>query len=277
MVLDTLTLTLLFIFISAFVAVLIRKIKKDKCLKDFRKNTVILENRDGKRIKGKMNVKSTGLEFVYPQTLNDESGFFINTFLLYKTEYSDINLLIRYIDDMNQDERDERNKELKRTFHPLKLRRFLRKVANLLRTVKDSILEIFNLASNHLGKNTAVGMVMASQDKYINKIMSEIFATVDNSFEALLENYIGYRVILELNKGENIIKYKGILKRYTSEFIELIDVDYSDQTNTKDNNRNDERSTAEIKKEEKEKVDMIIPRRYGIVRGLAEEWSHNCL
>ena len=39
------------------------------------------------------------------------------------------------------------------------------------------------------------------------------------SFEPLLERYIGHRVILELIKGDKLLKYSGVLKstvRYTN-------------------------------------------------------------
>ncbi len=275
--LDTLTITFLFVFISAFIAVVLRKIKKDKCLKDFNKNTITLEKRDSKRVKGKVHVISTGLEFIYPQSLKDESGFCINSFLLYKTEYPSIQLLIRYFDDMSSKEKVEREKDLKKSFHPSRMRRYFRKVANFFKTIKDSLLEIFNLVSNQIGKNTAAGMVMASQDKYIDKIKSELFATVDNSFEPLLEKYIGYRVILELSRGEEIEKYKGILKRYTGEFIELIDVDYVDPIHYKDADDSNVKRADTVDENISEKVDMVVPRRYGVVRGLAEEWSYKCM
>ena len=273
---DTLTITLLFIFISALVVVIIRKIKKDKCLKDFKKNTVILEKRNGERIKGELQVASTGLEFVYSGPLQDESDFCMNSFLLYKSEFPKIQLLIRSLDDLSEKARIEREKELERTFHPTKFRRFLRKIANFFRTIKDSLLEIFNLVGNQLGKNTAFGMVLASQDKYINRIKNELFATGDNSFEPLLEKYIGYRVILELDRDDNDTKYNGILKRYTSEFIELIDVDYTNNSIDNDINLNRSSNNPAVKqgytgKKISKKADLVIPRRYGVVRGLAEK------
>ncbi|MFP4016558.1 MAG: hypothetical protein ACLFUI_05955 [Halanaerobiales bacterium] len=290
---DVFTLTILFIFISALIVVVVRKVKKDKCLKDFRKNTITLEKTDGKIVKGKLNVMSTGLEFIYPEALQDESGFCINSFLLYKSEYLVVQLLIRYLDDMSDKERDERDKDINHTIHPSRTRRYLRKLANFFRTIKDSILEIFNLVSNQVGKNTAAGMVMASQDKYISKVKNELFATVDNSFEPLLEKYIGYRVILELNRGDTSVKYKGILKRYTAEFIELIDVDLDYSIEYKES---DEKGIQLEKEEQKDsiieegiesdevaanrvgkKADLVVPRRYGIVRGLAEDWSYRCL
>ena len=58
---------------------------------------------------------------------------------------------------------------------------------------------------------------------------------------------------LELVKGAQVFQFPGVLKDYTSEFIELMDVDYrlgqSDQTR---------------------KADIVVLRNYGIVRHLAE-------
>jgi hypothetical protein len=46
--LDAAAITIIFIVLSALVAVVLRKIKKDKCLKDFRDDTVCLELLNGK-------------------------------------------------------------------------------------------------------------------------------------------------------------------------------------------------------------------------------------
>lgn len=80
---------------------------------------------------------------------------------------------------------------------------------------------------------------------------NEVYGLVETSYEALLEDYISERVILELKSGDEWIKYNGVLKDYTVEFIELIDIDYAP--------------------EEKGKIDadLIVMRKYGIVRNLS--------
>ena len=69
----------------------------------------------------------------------------------------------------------------------------------------------------------------------------------------LLERYIGKRIVLEISKGDRIHEFPGVLKDYTSEFIEVLDVDYK------------------VKKEDvPKKADLVVRRQYGIVRHLAE-------
>ncbi len=77
--------------------------------------------------------------------------------------------------------------------------------------------------------------------------------SIGTSFEPLLERYIGHRVILELIKGDKLLKYSGVLKDYTSEFIEIMDVDY----------KPDENQSAQ-------EADLVVLRKYGTIRHLGE-------
>ncbi len=81
----------------------------------------------------------------------------------------------------------------------------------------------------------------------------ELMSSMGTSFEPLLERYIGHRVVLEFIKGEKIFKYSGVLKDYTAEFIEIIDVNYSA--------REDQPAR---------KADLVVPRKYGVIRHLGE-------
>ena len=108
------------------------------------------------------------------------------------------------------------------------------------------------MMTSHLSKTTAVGASISNNEKEVNKMKNEVYDLIETSYEPLLEDYIGVRVILELKKGDNWIKYNGVLKDYTAEFIELIDVNYKPEEN------------------EKIDADLIVLRKYGIVRNLSE-------
>ena len=73
------------------------------------------------------------------------------------------------------------------------------------------------------------------------------------SFEPLLERYIGHKVVLELIKGDKIFEYCGVLKEYTAEFAEIMDVDYK------------------MKQDQPaRKADLVVPRKLGVIRHLGE-------
>ena len=250
---DTFAITIIFIVLATIVAAFVRRRSRDKCLKDFLHDLITLEEITGKIIRGKLRVENTGLEFIYPTNLKDENGHDETSFILYKYEYSNIRALIRYHDELNKGAKKEREKELKRTYHPRTLRKLKRKTQNVFKTVKDSMMEVVNLSISQAKRITPAGAVLTSQDKHISQIQKELMGSLGTSFEPLLERYIGHRVVLELIKGEKLFKYSGVLKDYTAEFIEIMDIDY---TITKD--------------QPVRKADLVVPRKYGVVRHLGE-------
>ena len=113
--------------------------------------------------------------------------------------------------------------------------------------------EVVNLLISQAKRATPAGAVLTSQDKHVSQMQKELMSSVGTSFEPLLERYIGHRVILEFIKGEKIFKYSGVLKDYTAEFIEIMDIDYI------------------VKKGQPvRKADLVVPRKYGVIRHLGE-------
>ena len=249
---DAATITILFIILSALVAVVLRKIKKDKCLKDFRDDIIILELLNGQQYRGELNLKSSGMQFNYPEVIEAENKLKFLSFLLYKNEYPDIQAVVRYHKDLTEEGKKLRKEDFRKTFQPSRWRKLRRSIFNFLKIIKDAVIEIINMMTSHLSKTTPVGAAISSNDSQVNKMKNEVYSLVETSYEPLLEDYIGERVILELKRGTDWVKYNGVLKDYTAEFIELIDVDYAPETSGKID------------------ADLIVLRKYGIVRNLSE-------
>jgi hypothetical protein len=250
---DTFAITIIFIILATFVAAFIKKRSRDKCLKDFSQNLVTLEEIKGKLIWGKLRVENTGLELQYRTKHKDKEGHDETSYLLYKQEYPNIQALIRYHDELSEGNRKEREKELKRTYHPNLLRRFKRKIQNIFKTVRDSVMEVVNLLISQAKRATPAGAMLTSQDKYVSQIKQELMGSAGTSFEPLLERYIGRKVVLELNKGDKILEYPGVLKDYSAEFIEIMDVNYR------------------VKEDQPpRKADLVVLRKYGAIRHLGE-------
>ena len=246
-------ITILFIIFAAGVAAFVRKRSRDKCLRDFEQNMVTLEDTSGKTIWGKLRAENTGLEFVYPEKNKDEQGHDEVSYILYKYEYPKIGAVIRFHDELNENNKKAREKELKKTYHPGPWRRLKRKMLNVLRTVRDSVVEVVNLLISQAKKATPTGKMLTSQDKYVSQMKQELMGSVGTSFEPLLERYIGNKVVLEMIKGDKIFEYCGVLKEYTAEFIEIMDVNYK------------------IKEDQPARTaDLVVPRKYGVVRHLGE-------
>jgi hypothetical protein len=214
---------------------------------------VTVEDTTGKTVWGRLSVENTGLELVYAQRHEDQDGHYETSYILYKHEYPRITALIRYHDQLSETNRERRENELKRTYHPTFLRRLNRKTLNIFRTVRDSVMEVINLLISQAQKATPAGTVLKTQDKYVSQMKQELMGAVGASYEPLLEKYIGHKVVLELIRGDKLLEYCGVLKDYTAEFVEIMDVNYKA--------KEDERARI---------VDLVAFRKYGVVRHLGE-------
>ena len=116
-------------------------------------------------------------------------------------------------------------------------------------------MEVINLLISHAKKATPATGMLTSQDKYISRMKKELVTSVGTSFEPLLERYIGRIVILEVLNGDKLVEHSGVLKDYTAEFIEIMDVDY--------------KPTPDVAAA---KADIVISRKIAIVRHLGEDF-----
>ena len=93
---------------------------------------------------------------------------------------------------------------------------------------------------------------LKSQNKYVTQVNQQLAGTIEAAYEPMLESSIVKKVIAVVNVGEKTQFFKGILKEYTSEFIELMNV------------------LIPINSNEGKMADMIFPRSQGMVRYLSE-------
>lgn len=250
---DTFAITIVFIVIVTVVVAFVRGRSRDKALMDFSENLVTLEETGGKTIWGKLRVENTGLELVYLTKHKDKDGHEETSYILYKQEYASIAALIRYHDELDEQSKKERERELKRTYHPPATKRLKRRIRNFFNTVRDSIIEVVNLLIGQVKRTTSGGAILGSQDKYVSQIRQELIGSMGTAFEPLLERHIGKKVVLEVTKGDKTFEYPGVLKEYTAEFIEIMDVDYR------------------VKEDQAAKrADLVVPRKYGVIRHLGE-------
>ncbi len=250
---NSFAITIAFIVLVTLVAAFIRRITRDKCLRDFQNNFVNLLQTDNKIIWGNLRVENTGIELIYKTKHKDTDGHEEASYILYKCEYPKIQTILRFLDELSDKNKKHRQKQLAKTYHPRFSSRAKRKTANIFRTVRDSIAEVVNLFISRVKKTAGFGETLSSQDKYVTQMKQQLMGSVGTSYEPLLERYIGHRVVLEMVRGDTVVEYSGVLKDYTAEFVEIMDVDYKAVQNDKS-----------------EKADIVVPRQYGLIRHLGE-------
>lgn len=217
--------TIIFIFLSAVTGAFFNSRLKDRCLKDFRNFQVTLEEIDGDQVRGDLVVYSTGLEFIYPTPIVDLFGHVETSYILYKDQFATIQGIYRFFDQLSEKSQKQRARSIRNSYHPYIFRRLLRTLRNVLNTFKDSILQSVGLIVGQAQKTHPKSTLLQSQDKRITSLSQEIINISANAYEPILEKYIGKKVVLDVRKGEQDLEYAGILKEYTHDFIELLDID----------------------------------------------------
>ena len=114
-------------------------------------------------------------------------------------------------------------------------------------------MDVVNMFLSKAKAGGVASGALSSQDKYVSQMKKELMGSVGTSFEPLLEKYIGHEVVLEMIAGDKLCEYRGVLKDYTADFIEIMDVDYS-------------QGPAGAAK----KADIVVRRKNGLVRHFAE-------
>lgn len=249
MKMDSFSYTILFIVSLTLLASFSRRKKRDRCLKYFSGSPITLERINGEiTAKGVLKVESTGLELKYIERIQKTAQIIESSFIFYKYEFDQIQAIIRYVDDLSDLAKIKRTKTLQKLSHHSFSKKFWRMFLSFFKILKDSLNEIVSAMALQFQK-TSSGMVFKTQDSFVKKLNSELLESVGSAHEPLIEKYIGKRVVFELIKDEKLYKYSGILKDYTTSFIQLMDVLYKTE---------DENIAMNC--------DIIIPQKLGIIR-----------
>ncbi len=202
-------------------------LKKDKLLKSLAGHLVTIElkgsqpDSDGERHRGRLRVESEGLEVVEEQVNSSNEKV---SYLLREDEQKNIHAIIRYHDFLTDIEKEEREREVNRVYHPSIGVRLRRKIRNVVNEMKRVATEAFSLV---------FGKVREQFGKYAKELEEKgaeavTFATTA-TYDALIDKLIGTRVVVRVKDN---LEYVGVLKDYTSQFIQLLNVDYRNRWQT---------------------------------------------
>ncbi len=225
-------LTLFFIFFTTFASTYLARLVRDRCLKDFQNFHVTLELKDKPTYWGQLQVFSSGLEVRYAHPVHDKTGHVESSILFLKDRMGNMQALYRFHDELSADEQRRRAEEIERSYHPGLHHQLWRALRNFFNTFRDAIGESIGFVVSRF-KETGGSQVVQTQDARITKIGQTVLdTTARQSFEPILELYIGRRVVAqELRTDKSIREHGGILKDYTADWLELLDCRFHQEFN----------------------------------------------
>ncbi|MCP4165537.1 MAG: hypothetical protein GY759_06550, partial [Chloroflexi bacterium] len=186
MVVDwSLIITLGVIFFITLLGAWLRSRRKDECLTAFEGYHVTLERVDGRIAWGIIHVEPTGAEFLYRHAVQDENHVEAS-YILYQSEYENIQAIYRFADDLDEANRVRRTKQIKQWFNPGPLRLFMRKTRNFLSTASDSLNEVIGILVGRARK--PAGQLMTdTSESYLKRFGGDLIGHAGHRHDPLLE------------------------------------------------------------------------------------------
>ncbi len=217
-------LTIIFIFLVALIGTFLNSRKKDRCLKDFNGYHVTIEMLNGDLAWGKLRVFSNGLELEYLKPNKDTDGHWETSFIVYSSQYKDINCIYRYSDELNDENKKRRQREIDKTRYPSIFRRIGRSLRNIFNTFRDAFVQSIGIGLTQAKKGSPSSALLTTQDQRISQIGQTVVGHAGRAFEPILERHIFDKVVMEILKDNVVTEYCGLLKEYTSDFLEVLDI-----------------------------------------------------
>jgi hypothetical protein len=221
---NALLITVLLLLGGALVRGYLRANARDRVLRAFAGYHVTLERTDGRLVWGNLALHSTGMELLYRSDVQDEHHV-ETSYILYRDEYPKIQAIYRYCDQMQGRERERRQRELARTFHPGPWQRLKRHLGSLGSPVLDSLGQAIGALVGQVQARGRHGITFSGEE-YYTELNKSVVGYVGTSYDPLLERYVGTRVVVEVTEGDVVYEHVGILKDYTADFFEILDVHY---------------------------------------------------
>jgi small nuclear ribonucleoprotein (snRNP)-like protein len=244
-------LPMILLFVTATVAAIASRRKRDRCLKYFNREPVLILMQSGKWLWGRFIAYPKAMELVFDEPSEDESGQVKASYVLYTPEVDGIKKIIQPPPAAGTSEHKRWQNEIKQIANPSLLRRIRRWFWNVFNTLRDAISQSLGMVIGSMKKATPIGRVSGA-DKRAGEIGTTLMGTVPNSYEPVLEKYLSKQVIVEMLEDDRIVEFAGLLQEYSGKYLLLRNVAYHPD--------------VEIGAPLPDRFDIIFPRSKALVR-----------
>jgi len=223
-------LTILLIFVSAVVSVLLTQWRKDPCLKLLHGSHATALGGDGAAVWGDLVVLSRGVELTFDAVHRGRRGVAKSSVLIYPPVLETVRALCRVDQGLTPGEQAARRRQVQRSFRPGLLRRTGRSLQNLLNTFRDAFAKAFSAFVGQLTKAKPGGAI-AGRQADVTQLGTTLLSAAGNAYEPLLERHVGQPVVVSLtNPADETappLELPGYLVDYTEKYVAVFNVEHT--------------------------------------------------
>ena len=211
--------SILLVFLGAFFSSVLQQRRKDRVLKDLDGFQVIARLKK-KDVWGCFRSYPNAIELVFSRPYRNRRGKMLTSYIMFSEMMKTIEVIFRFHDELSPKNQQRRLKEVKRVAHPNIMHRVGRVTRNFLVAFQEAIGESVGILLVRAQKH----MPLKGEEKRLQKLGSGSVSFADNmAYEAVLENYIAHRVVVEMRMDDNsIVEYEGYLKEYSSAWMSIV-------------------------------------------------------
>ena len=217
-------LPMILLFAAATIAAIAARRKRDRCLKYFNREPVMILMESGKWLWGRFIAYPKAMELVFESPEKDETGYKKASYVLYTPEVDGIRLILQTPPEAGTEEHRLWQKEIQRIANPSPARRFRRWIWNVFNTLRDAVSQSLGMLIGTMKKSTPIGKVSGA-DKRAGEIGNTLLGTVPNAYEPVLEKYLSKQVIVEMLDEGAVVEYAGLLQEYSGKYLLLRNVE----------------------------------------------------
>ncbi len=228
-----LALTVFLIFGSAILSAVLTQWRRDKCLKLLRGDHATIAKLDGTVLWGDLVVYPEALELTFDAPFVTSRGLVKSGVLLPKADVAGVHLVARSEAGLTPEESAHRKKQIRSTFRPTRLRRWLRVGRNLVNTLRDAFAKAFSAILSAVTRNPQAAAI-ADQKSGVENIGQQLIGAAGNAYDPMLEAHVGRPVVVSLlcpglSKPDVPVRVDvpGYLVDYTEAWIAVFNVDHA--------------------------------------------------
>lgn len=222
---NALALTVLVVFLAAAIGTVLRYRRKDKCLALLDDHHVTFLGRGGAVMWGDLVVYSQGLELRFDAPHRTRRGHVKSSALLYASEISRCLALCRLDLALSDGERAKRARQVRRSFQPSLLRRWVRATRNFFEAMRGAISQAITALVDSFAKSRgATGISKKENPDLAKSLVGE-----SSAYDPMLERHIGRPVILRVDDPDSdapAFEVSGYLVDYTEDWVAVFNVEH---------------------------------------------------
>ncbi|MEN8213987.1 MAG: hypothetical protein ABFR19_06465 [Pseudomonadota bacterium] len=211
--------SILLVFLGAFFSSVLQQRRKDRVLKDLDGFQVVarLKNKD---VWGCFCAYPNAIELIFSRPYQNRRDKTLTSYIMFSDMMETIEVIFRYHDELSPQNQQRRLKEIQRVSRPGIMLRIGRTTRNFLVAFQEAIGESIGILLTRAQKH----MPLKGEEKRLQKLGTGSVSFADNmAYEAVLENYIAHRVVVEMRMDDNsIVEYAGYLKEYSADWMSIV-------------------------------------------------------